>query len=81
MPDDFDWPDRRETRERREAFIARELDRLRAQRGPDDDNSGLLARQRAALQQANDYHLNRDPRSLAARLGYSEITDRPEAAQ
>lgn len=67
-----DWPDRQQIRQRRAEFVASELQRLHAQQSVDIGfEADLRERQRASLAQANQFHLDRDPRPLGARLGYA----------
>lgn len=66
-----DWPDSTNLHESRAAFVEREMARLK--RSPDPFDEDFVERQRKALASANRYFEERDPRSLAQRLGYAEI--------
>jgi len=69
MPDwNEDWPDSTNLRERRAAFVAKEMARL--QKPIDPLAQDFVERQRKAMASANEHCLSRDPRSTGERLGY-----------
>lgn len=63
-----DWPDSTNLRERRAAFVEREMAKL--QKPVDPLAADFIERQRKAMASANEYCLARDPRSVSERLGY-----------
>lgn len=67
-----DWPDSTNLRERRTAFVEREIAKL--QKPVDPLAADFLERQRKAMASANEYCLARDPRTVAQRLGYAELS-------
>lgn len=66
-----DWPDDRSARETRAEFIERMRPYFPKPTDPHAEED--IARTRAALASANEYHMARDPRSMEVRLGYARM--------